>query len=402
MTTILLLIIYLMFIGLGIPDSLLGPAWPGIYPAFGVGISSASFITLTISGCTVISSLASTKLIRRFGTAVVTAVSTAMTAAALLCYSIAPSFWCLCLFSIPLGLGAGAIDAGLNNFVALHYKASHMNFLHCFYGIGVSLSPYLMSIALKSHTWRFGYRMAFFLQSVLAVIAILSIPLWKKAYPKAVEPEEETSQESTVTIWEMLKKPAVRWAGLAFFTACAVEITCGTWCSTFFVEARGLPADAAARYALCFYVGMALGRFASGVLANRFSSWSLIHMGEWILFVAILLLLLPLPVPVGILALFLAGFGVGPLYPNMMHLTPVNFGANASQTVIGIQMAFCYVGSMAAPALFGWIAQRFWAGYLPVYLMVLFAAMALVLHALIRQLKKDGKYAASLQENVKS
>lgn len=147
---------------------------------------------------------------------------------------------------------------------------------------------------------------------------------------------------------------------------------------------------------------MALGRFASGVLANRFSSWSLIHMGEWILFVAILLLLLPLPVPVGILALFLAGFGVGPLYPNMMHLTPVNFGANASQTVIGIQMAFCYVGSMAAPALFGWIAQRFWAGYLPVYLMVLFAAMALVLHALIRQLKKDGKYAASLQENVKS
>ncbi len=394
MTTFLLLIIYLMFIGLGIPDSLLGPAWPAIYPSFGVGVSTASLITLTISGCTVLSSLASTKLIRRFGTAKVTAICTAMTAAALFGYSISPNLFCLWLFSIPLGLGAGSIDAGLNNFVALHYKATHMNFLHCFYGIGVSLSPYLMSVALRSHTWRFGYQMAFALQTVLALIAIGSIPLWRKANFQEGQGAAE-GQESEVAIKELLKMPAMRCAALYFLTACALEITCGTWCSTYLVAAKGLAADAAARYALCFYLGMALGRFVSGLLANRLSPWSLIRLGTGITFAAVLLLLLPLPISFSVLALFLAWFGIGPLYPNMTHLTPSNFGAAASQTAISIQMAGCYVGSMAAPAVFGWIAQGFSAGYLPVYLMALFAALTLSLQALLRSLKKAGRYPSA-------
>lgn len=371
MATLLLLIIYIAFIGLGVPDSLFGAAWPAIYTEFGIPVSRGSLITMLISGGTILSSLLSAELIRRFGTGRITAFSTSLTAAALFGFSCSGNLLLLCLFAVPLGLGAGAIDTALNNYVALHYRASHMNFLHCFYGIGVSLSPLLMSLALSEGSWRSGYRTAFRLQAGIALLTILTLPFWKKV--SAASGQEEEAAEA-VGFFRLLKDSRVRMACLVFIGSCGLEYTCGNWGSTFLVTSKGLEADAGAGMITLYYVGIAAGRFLSGILSFRLGSRRLVLMGQAVVLAALLLLCLPgLALPG--LGLFLVGLGNGPVFPNMLHLTPRIFGKELSQSVMGVQMAASYVGILLAPALFGVIAQEMGAALFPGWLFFLYLLM---------------------------
>ncbi|MFQ6880612.1 MAG: MFS transporter [Oscillospiraceae bacterium] len=387
MATLLLIVIYIAFIGLGVPDSLFGTAWPAIYTDLNLPVSWASIVTIIVSCGTITSSLLSFWLISRFGTGKITAVSTLMTALALLGFSCSDSMLWLCLCAIPLGLGAGSIDTALNNYVALHYKASHMNFLHCFYGIGVSLSPYLMSLALSKGTWEGGYRAVFWFQLAIAALTVLALPLWKKVrHAQNGEEEEETPR--VLSFPALMKMPKVRMACLVFIGYCALEYTCGTWGSTFLVNAKGAAADTAARMVTFYYIGLALGRFLSGVLAGRLHSRQLVKIGQTILLAAIASLFLPLPSAFCSVSLFFIGLGNGPIFPNMLHLTPELFGKDLSQAVIGAEMATSYIGVLLAPALFGLIAQNVTAALFPVYLLVLYALMITGTAASVY--KKDG------------
>lgn len=372
MSSLLLLIIYIMFIGLGIPDSIFGTAWPAIYTEFQLPVSWANFITLTISGGTIVSSLLSAKLIRRLGTGRVTAISTVMTAGALLGFSLSEHFVFLWLMAIPLGLGAGAIDTALNNYVALHYSSSHMSFLHCFYGIGVSCSPFLMSLALaEGANWRGGYRTVFYIQLAISALSIITLSLWKRVRT----PEHTEENASDVSLRSILKMPKLYLVGLTFIGSCAIECTCGSWGSTFLVGARQLSVDHAARVITFYYIGMTLGRFLSGVLAAKLTSRQLIVAGQGIVVVAILMLLLPLPAAVSGVALFLIGLGNGPIFPNMIYLTPAHFGKENSQTAMGLQMVLAYIGILCAPAVFGILAQQVSVSLLPVYLSIFCVVM---------------------------
>lgn len=387
MATLLLIVIYIAFIGLGVPDSLFGTAWPAIYTDLNLPVSWASIVTIIVSCGTITSSLLSSWLISRFGTGKITAVSTLMTALALLGFSCSDSMLWLCLCAIPLGLGAGSIDTALNNYVALHYKASHMNFLHCFYGIGVSLSPYLMSLALSKGTWEGGYRAVFWFQLAIAALTALALPLWKKVrHAQNGEEAEETPR--VLSFPALMKMPKVRMACLVFIGYCALEYTCGTWGSTFLVNAKGAAADTAARMVTFYYVGLALGRFLSGVLAGRLHSRQLVKIGQMILLAAVVSLFLPLPFAFCSVSLFFIGLGNGPIFPNMLHLTPELFGKDLSQAVIGAEMATSYIGVLLAPALFGLIAQNVTAALFPVYLLVLYALMITGTAASVY--KKDG------------
>lgn len=387
MATLLLIVIYIAFIGLGVPDSLFGTACPAIYTDLNLPVSWASIVTIIVSCGTITSSLLSSWLISRFGTGKITAVSTLMTALALLGFSCSDSMLWLCLCAIPLGLGAGSIDTALNNYVALHYKASHMNFLHCFYGIGVSLSPYLMSLALSKGTWEGGYRAVFWFQLAIAALTALALPLWKKVrHAQNGEEAEETPR--VLSFPALMKMPKVRMACLVFIGYCALEYTCGTWGSTFLVNAKGAAADTAARMVTFYYVGLALGRFLSGVLAGLLHSRQLVKIGQMILLAAVVSLFLPLPFAFCSVSLFFIGLGNGPIFPNMLHLTPELFGKDLSQAVIGAEMATSYIGVLLAPALFGLIAQNVTAALFPVYLLVLYALMITGTAASVY--KKDG------------
>lgn len=391
MATVLLIVIYFAFIGLGLPDSVFGAAWPAIYQEFGVPVSYANFITFLISGGTVISSLLSARLINRFGTAKITAVCTSLTAAALLGFSLSQNMVWLCLCAVPLGLGAGSIDSALNNYVALHYKAVHMNFLHCFYGVGITLSPFLMSLLLgEENDWRGGYRAVFFIQLAVAVVTILSLPLWKKIRDAA--PQAEDSTPRTVPFREMAKMPSVRLVWVIFISSCAIEYTCNTWGSTFLVDIKGVPVDRAAEIITFYYIGMTLGRFLSGVFSGKISSWNIIRIGQCVVLAAVVLLVFPLPASICGVALFLVGLGNGPLFPNLVHLTPKNFGEEISQSVMGTQMAAASTGIMIMPPIFGFLAERFGLELFSYYLAAMFLIMALSTAALIRRLKRAGRY----------
>lgn len=387
MTLLLLCVIYIAFIGLGLPDSLFGTAWPAIYGEFALPLSAANCVTLIVSGGTVISSAMSARVINKFGTYTVTAVSTALTAAALFGFSVSKNLIWLCLFSIPLGIGAGAVDSALNNYVALHFSASHMNFLHCFYGVGVSVSPYIMSFALSGGNWRGGYRTAFIIQCVITAVIVFSRPLWKKS-------DKNFSEEKSVTLSfaQMIKTPCVKSDLVLFASSCAIECTCGAWSSTFLVESKGFSADVAAKTVAMYFVGLTLGRFLSGVLSSKISSWNLIKSGLIIVFSAIIVLLLPLKSSFAALGLFLLGLGIGPVYPNIMHLTPKNFGKDVSQSIIGLQMAVAYTGITAVPPIFGFLAQKFGMKLFAPFMLVLFIILAISTLFLICGLKKQNRY----------
>lgn len=372
MATVLLILIYIFYIGLGIPDSLLGAAWPAIYQQFGVPISFASLISLIISGGTVISSLLSTRIIAKLGTAKITAISTGLTAIALLGFSCSHHFFWLCFFAIPLGIGAGSVDTALNNYVALHYNSMQMNFLHCFYGIGVTASPFLMSMSLADHmNWQKGYRTAFMIQLVIAALSLLSLPLWGKL--KRDQVDEEFIH--VLPLGQMLRRKKILASCGVFACIGGVESTCLIWGSTFLTDSVGLSADLAAALIAFYFVGVTLGRFASGLLTLKCSDWQILAAGQLFLLFAVILLLLQSNVTTAVLALFLTGLGNGPMLPNMTHLTPTLFGVRSSQSIIGVQMAFSYLSILVTPVIFGVFADFAGTEIFPVFLLLIFLCM---------------------------
>jgi fucose permease len=331
----------------------------------------------------------SAKILNKLGTAKVTAFSTAMTALSLFGFSLTPSFFFMIPLAIVLGLGAGAIDSGLNNFVALHCKASHMNFLHCFYGVGVSLSPYIMSQAFENVGWRGGYRYAFYVQLGIALLLIFSIPLWKKTI-SAEEADEEAG--ISLSIAEMIKKSEVRQVWVIMLATNAIEYACGVWGSTYLVEEKNFEIGHGALALTIYYVGMSLGRFLSGLLANKIKTWKRIFIGSVILAPAIVIMLLPLPNIFAVLGLFLIGLGNGSIYPNMIHLTPHNFGKEVSQSIMGSQIAFAYIGVMLAPPMVSFISGVFSIKVYPVLLSILYVVMVITIKCFVNRLKKQGRY----------
>ena len=385
----LLVVIYVAFIGLGVPDSLIGSAWPAVHTELDIPVEAVSIITFIISGCTVLSSMFSAGILNKLGTAKVTAFSTAMTAAALLGFSFAPSFWVMIPLAVVLGLGAGAIDSGLNNYVALHFKASHMNFLHCFYGVGVSLSPYLMSLALSDAGWRGGYRYAFYVQIAITILLIVSLPMWKKS---SSAQQEEEEKGVNLSLLQMAKMPEIRKVWVIMLATNAIEYACGVWGSTYLVEAKGFMPEKGAIALTIYYVGMSIGRFVSGLLSEKISTWKRIAIGSVILAPAILVILLPLHGELTVVGLFLVGLGNGSIYPNLIHLTPHNFGKDVSQSVMGSQIAFAYIGVMLAPPMVSLISSVFGIKVYPVLLAVLYVIMVVFLKLFINNLKKQNRY----------
>ena len=353
--TTLLVLIYIAFISLGLPDSVLGSAWPVMQAELGAPLSLAGYISMVVSAGTVVSSLASNRLITRFGVGRVTAVSVLMTAAGLLGISLAPGAWMLFLCAIPLGLGAGSVDAALNNFVALHYAARHMSWLHCFWGIGATAGPMILSLQL-SHgaSWRSAYGLISGIQFALALALFLTLSVWRHAKAPAAESGEE---QRYLTNREALRLPLVRTALVGFVFFCAVETTSGLWASTYLHQARGLSASEAAMGASMFYGAITLGRLITGFAASRISPARLIRIGQCVCLAGAAMVALPAPSAVGMLGIAVIGLGTSPIYPNMLHETPRRFGARNSQAIVGLEMAFAYIGSTLIPPLFGSLAS---------------------------------------------
>lgn len=385
----LLVVIYVAFIGLGVPDSLIGSAWPAIHSQMSIPVEAVSVLTFIISGCTVLSSMFSAGILNKFGTSKVTAFSTAMTAAALFGFSEASSFGFMLPLAVLLGLGAGAVDSGLNNYVAVHFKASHMNFLHCFYGVGVSLSPYLMSQALSDVGWRGGYRYAFYVQAVISILLIISLPLWKRTASA-----EETGEEKKVnlSLFQMAKMSEIRLVWVIMLATNAIEYACGVWGSTYLVSEKDFSTEAGALALTVYYVGMSVGRFVSGLISGKIGTWKRIGIGVGILFPAVIIMLFPLHGNVCVAGLFLIGLGNGSIYPNMIHLTPHSFGKDVSQSVMGSQIAFAYIGVMLAPPMVSLISSLWGIGIYPIVLAVLYAVMVIALTLFINRLKKQNRF----------
>ena len=374
MFTLLFVVICIIFIGLGLPDSLLGSAWPAIYSDLSLPFSYANFITFLISLGTVLSSFFSARLINKFGTGLLTAVSTLLTALCLLAFSFSNSMLFFCLLSIPLGLGAGAIDAALNNYTASNYSSLHMSLLHTFYGVGISISPFLMSFALgENNNWQRGYIIVFFVMIIIALIGFLSLPLWKKLSQK--NQKKEQFSQRTLSLKQMIKVPAIRTAVIMFFCSVSLEFTCGIWACTFLVNTQGLSEAMASRFLTFYYAGITIGRLTSGIISKFIKVEKIVYLGYSIVLVALVIMFLPLPPIYKGLSLFLIGFGNGPTFPNLTYITPENFGKDVSQSIIGLQMASCNTGILLMPPLFGFIAEGLGLNIFPIYLAVLYVLM---------------------------
>lgn len=370
MATLLVIIIFATYIGLGIPDSLFGTAWPAIYTEFDLPISYSNFVTGLMYMGTIISSLLSARLTKKLGTPLVVAISTALTAIAILGFSFSKNMLMLCLCAIPLGLGAGGIDNVLNTYVALNYTATHVNFLHCSYGVGVTLSPFLMSFTLKqSNNWQSGYRIMFIFQLALTIMCFLSIPIWNKVKEKKTEVDETR----VVSISHLLRIPLARWSLIIYYGSCAIESVCLAWGSTFLVNSKGLTPDKAAGMITFYFIGMTLGRFMSGLIANRISPKKIIVIGEAIVFIAVVFTFFKNPI-FATIGLFLIGLGNGPVFPNMTHLTPIHMGRDISQSFIGLQGAVSYGSILISPITFGILAE-----YLTTDIFSIFQIIALII-----------------------
>lgn len=382
MTSLLLAVIYLAFIGLGLPDSLLGAAWPMIYPQFGVPVSSMGLISMIISAGTILSSLNSSRLTRALGAGKVTLLSTALTAIALLGFGMSRSLWQLCFWAVPYGLGAGSVDAALNNYVALHYASRHMSWLHCMWGVGTIIGPSLMSAALTGgHGWSGGYLLTALVQGLIVAVLLLSLPLWGR--PTSGNGSE--TETAALSLREVLAIPGAKEVMLCFFGYCALESTAGLWAASYLTLARDIPAETAAGFAALFYLGITAGRAVSGWIAPHLGDDGMIRLGLWGIGLGLAALLLPGPAAVSLAGLVIIGLGCAPIYPSIIHSTPAHFGAHRSQAVIGVQMASAYVGSMAMPPLFGLMARQITPALFPFYLLVLLGLMAWTHHRLVRK-----------------
>lgn len=384
MIHLLLAVIYLSFVSLGLPDSLLGSAWPVMHADLNVPMSWAGAIAIIISAGTVVSSLQSDRLTKKLGTGRVTAISVGMTAAALLGFSISSSFWMLCLWAIPYGLGAGSVDAALNNYVALHYASRHMSWLHCMWGLGAAIGPYVMGFALSGGAgWNMGYRYIGLMQIVLTVILVVSLPLWHTR--KGANAGTDVEAAPPLTLSRIFRIPGAKAVMITFFCYCALEQTTILWASSYLNLHRGIPAEAAAGYAGLFFIGITTGRALSGFLTMKISDGQMVRLGQAVIAAGIAAILLPLHEYVTLAGLVLIGLGCAPIYPCVIHSTPDHFGADRSQAVIGVQMASAYVGTCLMPPLFGLIATHISASLLPVYLLVILIVMVLTHEALLRR-----------------
>ena len=387
MATLLLIVIYIAFMGMGVPDSLFGAAWPAIYRGLNVPVGWASIISVIIAIGTIVSSLNAAKVAQRFGTAKVTLVSTFMTAISILGFSLSHHFAWLILFSIPIGFGAGAIDAVLNNYVALHYKASHMNFMQCCYGVGVSVSPYLMSLALsKAANWNQGYFMAFWLQAAITLVVLASLPLWKKVKHSG-QLNADTEEQIVVPTRKLLKNTQLRIACVMCIATCGLESLCTGWGATFLVETRNITVDLGAKLIIAFYLGMTLGRLFAGFIADKLKSWNVIFIAEGITALGVVVLLIPNTL-CSVVGLFFVGFNAI-LAPNILYLAPEDFGVQISQSVTGLEMAAMYVGVLGLPALFGILTRFLPVSVFPIYAVVIFAILICSTIALKKGLSKE-------------
>jgi len=397
MTQLLLAIIYLAFISLGLPDSLLGSAWPTMYIQFDVPISYAGIISMIISAGTIISSLQSDRLTKKLGTGKVTAISVAATAVALFGFSFSHSFWALCLWAIPYGFGAGSVDASLNNYVALHYESRHMSWLHCMWGVGATAGPYIMGIALSmGQGWNMGYRYIGIIQVVLTAVLVFSLPLWKgrksttenlqnaemEQLLENVSEKADTTAEKALSLREILKIAGAKEVMLCFFCYCALEQTAGLWASSYLTLHKGVSSETAAIFASLFYIGITVGRAISGFITMKLNDTQMVWLGQSIIALGIMAMVLPGSNVLALAGLILIGLGCAPIYPCVIHSTPAHFGADKSQAIIGVQMAFAYIGILAMPPLFGVLASRISVALLPCYLFAILVVMV-IMHELL-------------------
>jgi len=386
--SLLLAIIYVAFISLGLPDSLLGSAWPAIYKQLEVPISYAGIITMIIAGGTVVSGLLSDRLTRKFGAGLVTATSVLMTAAALFGFSFSDSFISLCLWAVPYGLGAGGVDAALNNYVALHYASRHMSWLHCFWGIGATISPYIMGYSLtRGYGWNNGYRFVGILQIILTVILFASLLIWIKNKDNG---KGRDANSKPLGLVQILKIRGVKLILVAFFCYCALESTAGLWASSYLVNYRNIDPEIAANFASLFYIGITFGRFVTGFFSDKIGDKLLIRYGIIIIMAGLILVGMPfgsnIPALTGIIVI---GLGCAPVYPSIIHDTPSNFGKENSQAIIGVQMASAYVGSTFMPMIFGFVADNISIGLYPVYLFLFAVFMFLMTELLIFKISNE-------------
>ncbi len=394
MIHLLLAVIYISFISLGLPDSLLGSAWPTMYPQLDVPVSYSGIIFMIISVGTIISSLQSDRLTRRLGTGKVTAISVAMTAFALFGFSISHSFWQLCLWAVPYGLGAGSVDASLNNYVALHYESKHMSWLHCMWGVGAATGPYIMGYVItREGTWNGGYRYIAIIQIVLTIILFISLPLWK-GRPQLKDLTGEVVETKELPLREVLKLSGVKNVLVCFFCYCALEQTTGLWASSYLTLYKGVPAETAASFASMFFIGITIGRALNGFASMKLKDVQMIRLGQVLLFIGIFIMFMPLGATASLVGFVMIGLGCAPIYPCLIHSTPAHFGADKSQAIIGIQMACAYVGSSLMPPFFGVIAEHISVSLLPIYLFALLVLMVFMHEKLLRKVpQKELSYA---------
>ncbi len=385
MFNLLLAIIYLSFISLGLPDALLGSAWPSMYKEFNVPISYVGIISAIISVGTIISSLQSDRLTKKFGTGKITAFSVAMTAIALFGFSITHSYWLLCIWAIPYGLGAGSVDASLNNYVALHYKSKHMSWLHCMWGIGAAIGPYIMGYTITNNNWNAGYRYISIIQIILTAILFLSFPLWNKND----EENKEKISTKVLSLKEIIKISGTKEIMICFFCYCAIEATTGLWASSYLNIYKGADIKTAASFGSLFYIGITAGRVISGFITMKLNDNQMIILGESLILIGIILMIIPAINIVSLIGFIIIGLGCAPIYPSIIHSTPYNFGAENSQAIIGVQMASAYVGTSIMPPLFGYIANHISISLLPFYLILILILMFIMHKLMIKKTIKN-------------
>ncbi len=367
MLQFLLAIIYLAFVSLGLPDALLGSAWPSMYPELRVPVSCAGIISMIIALGTILSSLMSERLTLRLGTGKVTAFSVAVTAAALMGFSNSGSFAALCLWAVPYGLGAGSVDACLNHYVALHYESRHMNWLHCMWGIGASAGPYIMGYILTTGgIWNSGYRIIGILQIALTLVLLCSLPLWKEKQDTCAE---EKMERKALSLSQILQIPCAKEVMLCFFCYCAIEQTTGLWAASYLYLQKGISAELAAGFASMFYLGITLGRGGSGFLSIRLDDSQMVRLGLGLIGFGVLVLFFSKAAVLSVAGFILVGLGCAPIYPSMLHATPMRFGEERSQAIFGVQMASAYIGTCIMPPIFGFLAERISTALLPFYLL---------------------------------
>ena len=385
MFVFLISVLYLAFVGLGLPDSVLGSAWPSMFGELGVPLSYAGIISAIIAFGTIISSLMSDRITLMLGSGKTTFVSILMTAGALFGFSISSRFWMLCLFSIPYGLGAGSVDAALNNYVALHYSSKHMSWLHCMWGLGASIGPAIMSFALTGgQGWKSGYLYISLIQLVISFMVLISLPLWKKRIDNTENDMGEEKRKS-LSLGQIFKIPGAKAIMITFLCYCAIEVVITLWASSYLNLYRGIDAEIAAAWGSLFLVGITVGRAINGFISMKLSDTSLIRIGQGIIVLGLIMIILPFSNTLSLVGLVVTGLGCAPIYPCIIHSTPARFGADKSQAIIGVQMASAYTGTCLMPPLFGLIAEHISMGLFPVFVGILLVVSVIMHEALCRK-----------------